>query len=66
MTIISASNPHVLPFLIIGPMAGVLVDRLNRYLVMIGSNIISVVALLAILLVGWRWWNVEDALNIFL
>jgi MFS family permease len=40
------------PFLIVSPVAGVIVDRLNRALVLIASNVIRAVALLAILLVG--------------
>jgi hypothetical protein len=34
----------VLPFLLIGPIGGVLVDRLNRSFVMIGSNLLRAVA----------------------
>jgi MFS family permease len=43
----------VLPFLLIGPLGGVLVDRFNRSFVMIGSNVIRAVALTTMLLMGW-------------
>jgi len=43
----------VLPFLLIGPFAGLAVDRVNRSAVMICSNVIRAVALAALLLLGW-------------
>jgi MFS family permease len=55
----------VLPFLIISPIAGVLVDRINRSFVMIGSNIIRAAALSALLLMGWsiglETWHLATA-----
>jgi MFS family permease len=55
----------VLPFLVIGPVAGVVVDRLNRALVMIASNVIRAAALSTILLVGWladlETWHLASA-----
>jgi MFS family permease len=43
----------VLPFLLIGPISGVLVDRVSRSLVLVGSNILRAVALASLLLMGW-------------
>jgi MFS family permease len=55
----------VLPFLLIGPIGGVLVDRLNRAAVMIGSNILRAVALAGLLLLsgttGLQTWHLMTA-----
>jgi MFS family permease len=55
----------VLPFLVVGPIAGVLVDRWNRALILIGSNSIRAAALCAILLTGWlanlETWHLATA-----
>lgn len=55
----------VVPFLVVGPIAGVLVDRLNRSLVMMSSDLIRASVLVIVLLMGWltglEIWHIATA-----
>jgi MFS family permease len=55
----------VLPFLLISPIAGVVVDRVDRSLVLMGPNAIRALVLFTVLLVGWlvdlETWHLATA-----
>jgi MFS family permease len=55
----------VLPYLLISPLAGVVVDRMNRSVVLIGSNMLRALTLFSLLQVGWvmgfHTWHLATA-----